>query len=205
MPALVKLLDLGTRRVFHLRGSSPAVFLISDTVGGGILVNTPPYTPACFEALQSVAPLNYVFFPSRFGARDAAAWRAAGVQLIAYGAEARAIGRVDIMVDRGDRLARDMDFLPMSGRTESTCALRLKSKPGVIFFGPALQQGPDGWPALIACVDDYSYENRLLGAIGLRRLRYEYAFTDDFAPPRSCWGPGASVAIRGMIDGLLGG
>ena len=202
---VVALLEIAGRRVFHLPGSAPAVFLISDPVGGSILVNTPPFSAACFAALQTAGPLNYAFFPSRFGARDPAAWRAAGVRLIAYGAEAGAIGAVDIVVDRGYRLARDMDFLPMSGRTEATCALRLKNKPGVVFFGPALQQGPDGWPALIACVDDYSYENRLLGAIGLRRLRYEYAFTDDFAPPLSCWGPGASVAIRGMLDGLLGG
>jgi hypothetical protein len=201
---MVALLEIGARRVFYLAGSAPAVFLISDPVGGGILVNTPPFSPACFEALQNVAPLRYAFFPSRFGARDSGAWRAAGVKLIAYGAEASAIGAVDIVVDRSHRLARDMDFLPMSGRTEGTCALRLKNKPGAVFFGPALQRGPDDWPALIASPDDFSYENRLLGGIGLRRLRFEYAFTDDFSPSCGRWGPGASQAIRGMLDRMLG-
>ena len=71
------------------------------------------------------------------------------------------------------------------------------------FFGPALQRGPEGWPAIIAGADDHSFENRLLGAIGLRWLRHDYAVTDDFALPESRWGPGASVAIRTVPDDPL--
>ena len=57
---------------------------------------------------------------------------------------------------------------------------------------------------LTACTDDFSYENRLLGAVALRRLRYEYALTDDFDLGRSRFGPGAGAMIGAHLERLLG-
>ena len=68
----------------------------------------------------------------------------------------------------------------MSGVTEGSCALRIKNDGGAIFFGPILEPGADGWPALVPHDDDYSAENRLIGALGLQDQRFEYAFTDVF-------------------------
>ena len=84
----------------------------------------------------------------------------------------------------------------MSGRTESSCALRCKNKPGLMFFGPILSTAESGWPALIAQPDDYSYENRLFGVLGLQDVKFEYAFTDDFDPRTSRFGPGADTAVQ---------
>lgn len=201
---MLKLLDLPGRAIFYLPGGGPAVFYIADREGGGILVNSPPCTAQLRAELAGIAPLNYVFYPSRFGAGHAAAWRAAGVKAIAYGAEAAAAGGADVVLDRGQRFSRSIDFLPMSGRTEASCALRCKGRPGVIFFGPTLSCGSAGWPELIARADDYSYENRLLGAVALRRLRYEYALTDDFDPGTSRIGPGAGAIIGAHLECLFG-
>jgi len=92
-------------------------------------------------------------------------------------------------------LSRTVDFLPLAGRTAHTCALRSRAKPAMFFFGPALARAASGWRGLKPLADDHSYENRSLGAVGLRRLKYEYAFTDDFDPIKSRYGPGAGRAI----------
>jgi hypothetical protein len=185
-----------------LRTRSAVFYLVDDT--GGLLINTPPYSTPLRDELARLAPPRFAFYPSRLGACDARAWRAAGVTTIAYGIEAHAIdGGVDIVLDRGYRFSRSIDFLPMSGRTEATCALRCKPYPAILFFGPALARGPAGWPVLAPHPDDFSYENRLLGAVGLRHLKYEFAFTDDFDPRISRYGPGAGKIIGAHLDALL--
>ncbi|MDR3391940.1 MAG: hypothetical protein P4L77_09415 [Sulfuriferula sp.] len=186
------------RAVYYLPGSRPAVFFLADKEGGGILINSPAYTPQLLAEINAVMPLKFVFYPSHFGAVDVDAWReAAGAQSMAYGHEVRRIsGTVDIVLDRENRFSRTIDFLPMSGRTESSCALRCKNKPGMVFFGPILSQGDSGWPTLIEQVDDYSFENRMFGTLGLQDVKFEYAFIDDFDPLTSHYGPGADVAIQ---------
>lgn len=204
LPAVSRVLALKGRSVYHVSRTHPAVFYLVDDAGGGLLINTPPYSTALRDELARLAPLRFAFYPSRLGACDTRAWRAAGIATIAYGVEARAIpGGVDIVLDRGYRFSRSVDFLPMSGRTEATCALRCKPYPAIIFFGPALTRGPSGWPEIAPQPDDFSYENRLLGAVGLRRLKYEFAFTDDFDPRKSRYGPGASKTIGAHLDALL--
>jgi len=96
-----------------------------------------------------------------------------------------------------------LNILPMSGVTEGSCALRIKNDGGVIFFGPILEPGADGWPALVAHPDDDSAENRLIGALGLQDQRFEYAFTDVFEPGRTRFGPGADAAIGARLARLL--
>ncbi len=192
------LLELFDRSVYYLPGSRPAVFYLADREGGGILINTPRFDAALLAELNAILPLRFIFYPSRFGAVDAAAWReASGAQTMAYGHEARHIGvEADIVLSRENRFSRTVDFLPMSGRTIGSCALRCKNKPGIVFFGPILSRGESGWPALVPQVDDHSFETRLIGALGLQDLGFEYAFTDDFDPLASRSGPGADVAIQ---------
>ena len=203
---MIRVLDLPARGIYYLQDTRPAVFYLADRQGGGVLINTPPFSPALLEELNSVTPLRFAFYPSRFGARDVAAWRAAGIQTLAYGDESRAMyGMVDIVLSREYRFSRTIDFLPMSGRTEGACALRCKNRPSAIFFGPVLECGDAGWPELVLHADDYSRENRLLGAVGLRHLKYEYAFTDDFDPHASRYGPGAGAAIGARLEVLLSG
>lgn len=186
------------RAVYYLQGSRPAVFYLADKEGGGILINTPAYTPELLAQVNAIMPLKFIFYPSYFGANDVAAWReASGAQTMAYGHETRRIqGTIDLVLDRENRFSRTIDFLPMSGRTESSCALRCKNKPGMVFFGPVLSCGESGWPTLVAQPDDYSFENRLFGTLGLQDVRFEYAFTDDFDLLTSHYGPGADKAIQ---------
>lgn len=199
-----KLLESFDRSVWHLAGTRPAVFYLADREGGGILINTPTYSRDLAQALNAIAPLNYAFFPSRFGATDVAAWRKLGVKTMAYGVEAMHIaGGVDSAIDREQRFSRTIDFLPMSGRTESSTALRCKNKPGIVFFGPILECGDSGVPTLVAREDDYSWENRLFGALGLQDLQYEYAFTDDFEPGVSQFGPGIDAMIRRELERIF--
>jgi len=139
---MIALLTLPARSVYYLPRTAPAVFFLADHEGGGVLVNTPSFSPRLAARLNRIAPVKFAFFPSRLGARDAAAWRAAGARAIAY----------------ADELAG--------------CGI-------------------------------HADENRLLGAAGLRHLEYEYAFTDDFDPLRSRYGPGASHAIGRELDALL--
>ena len=186
------------RAVYYLADTHPAVFYLADKEGGGIFINTPPFSTELLTQINAIMPLKFLFYPSYFGAQDVDAWRAAsGAQSMAYGHETRRIkGTIDLVLDRENRFSRTIDFLPMSGRTESSCALRCKNKPGMVFFGPVLSMGESGWPTLAAQDGDYSFENRLFGTLGLQDVKFEYAFTDDFDPQTSHVGPGADVAIQ---------
>jgi hypothetical protein len=203
---LHKLVALRERDIHYVVGSRPAAYYIADRAAGGVLVNAPPFDGRLLAALRALVPLAYLFLPSRRGARDLARWRAAGAETIAAEAEAPHIdGTVDLPVAGGRKLTRTIDFLPMSGVTEGSCALRIRNNGGAIFFGPILEPGEDGWPALIAHADDFSAENRLLGALGLQDQRYEYALTDLFVPGRTRFGPGAGDAVRERLRRLLEG
>ena len=203
---MVPLVALRDRSIYCVAGSSPAAYYIADREAGGVLVNAPPFDAALLAELRALAPLAYVFLPSRRGARDLARWRAAGAETIAAEAEAPHIeGTVDLPVAGGRKLTRTIDFLPMSGVTEGSCALRIRNNGGAIFFGPILEPGEDGWPALIAHADDSSAENRLIGALGLQDQRFEYAFTDVFEARRTRFGPGAGDAVRERLRRLLEG
>jgi glyoxylase-like metal-dependent hydrolase (beta-lactamase superfamily II) len=204
---LDKLAALRERTIYHVAGTHPAVYYIADRDAGGVLVNAPPFDDALLAALRALALPAYVFLPSRRGARDLEHWRSSGgVEIIAFEAEAPHIaGPVDLAVGGGRKLTRTIDFLPMSGVTEGSCALRIKNDGGAIFFGPALEPGPDGWPALVPHGDDCSAENRLIGALGLQDQRFEYAFTDVFEPGRTRFGPGAGAAVRENLRRMLEG
>ncbi len=196
-----KLLSLFDRSVFYVNGTNPAVFYLVDHEGGGVLINTPTWNIETLNKLRAEAPLNYIFFPSRLGARDVSAWKTASRALtMAYGGEAAAIGAIDKVLEREHRFSRTIDFLPMSGRTQASCALRCKNKPGIMFFGPILDCNVGGWPTLIRHDDDHSFENRLFGALGLKDLKFAYAFTDDFVPDKCYYGPGADIAICAEIN-----
>ena len=202
---LHELLSLRERRIHYVGGSRPAAYYIADREAGGVLVNAPPFDAALLAALQALAPLAYIFLPSRRGARDLERWRtASGAESIAFEAEAPHIaGTVDLAVAGDRKLTRTIDFLPMSGVTEGSCALRIRNDGGVVFFGPILEPGADGWPALVVHPDDYSAENRLIGALGLQDQRFEHAFTDMFESGRTRFGPGADAAIRERLARLL--
>ncbi|HXV09265.1 MAG TPA: hypothetical protein VD839_00535 [Burkholderiales bacterium] len=201
---MIPLLRLPARSVYYLPHTAPAVFYLADVDAGGVLINVPGFSARRMAEVTRIAPLRYAFIPSRFGARHAGAWREAGARVIGS-REDLAHGRVavDVALDRSWRFTRALDFLPLSGRTSGTWALRCKTKPAIIFFGPALSRTPSGWPGVVAQPDDHSYENRLLGAVGLRALKYEYAFTDDFDPVKSRYGPGASRGIGRELERAL--
>jgi glyoxylase-like metal-dependent hydrolase (beta-lactamase superfamily II) len=202
---LDKLIALRERTIYHVAGTRPAVYYVADRDAGGVLVNAPPFGEPLLAALRALAVPAYIFLPSRRGAHDLYLWRtAAGVETIAFEAEAPHIeGTIDLAVGRGRKLTRTIDFLPMSGVTEGSCALRIKNDGGTIFFGPVLEPGGDGWPTLVPRADDYSSENRLIGALGLQDQRFEYAFTDDFEPGRTRFGPGAGKAVNENLVRLL--
>ena len=205
---LKRLLELPGRTIHLLQGTGtgPAVYYLVDEEVQGVLINAPPFADRLVQTVNALAPLKFIFLPSHLGARDIDRWRAAsGAEVMAYGAEIPHIsGTVDIELEKQSKLTRTIDFLPMSGRTEGTCALRLRNKPGVIFFGPILSAaGDSGWPTLIPDADDYSYENRVFGTLGLQDVKYEYAFTDVFEEGRTRFGPGASEAIRDELDRAL--
>lgn len=204
-PRLAKLLEFHDRSVWHVVASRPAVFYLVDREGGGMLINTAEFEAGLAAELAAVTPIKFIYFPSRFGAIDVDTWRAAtSAQTMAYGAERQGIrGSIDKVLDREDRFSRTIDFLPMSGRTESSAALRCKNKPGIVFFGPILECNAEGVPSLVQHADDYSWENRLFGALGLQDLNYEYAFTDDFAVSTSQYGPGIDRRIRAEIERLI--
>lgn len=184
--------------------AAPAVFYLADREAGGILVNAPPFTPELLGVLQAVAPPRFVFLPSRFGAADLAAWRAAGLRVVAHGAERTAIPvPVDIVVEPDLRFTRTIDFLPMPGRTPGSCALRCRNKPGFIFFGPILDYDQEGRLSLQPHGDDADFDARLLGALGLGDARFEYAFCDNFRPGHSRTGPAADQAVRAAVESLL--
>ncbi|APZ42011.1 hypothetical protein [Acidihalobacter ferrooxydans] len=204
---LQELVSLRDRTLYYLSTvPAPAVYYIADKKAEGVLVNTPPFDAALLDALQAVAPLRYIFLPSARGARDLDRWRtASGAESISSEPEAAAIaGTIDITLDsKRNKLTRTIDFLPMSGVTAGTCAMRLKNKPGAVFFGPALEPGPDGWPTLIPHADDYCAESRLFGSLGVQDLVFDYAFTDTFVPGRTQYGPGAEPAVKAALERVL--
>jgi hypothetical protein len=199
------LVALRDRSIHHVADTHPAVYYLADREVGGVLVNAPPYESALLSALNAQAPLRYVFLPSARGARDLDAWHAAsGAETLATEAETAAVnGTIDLALYAGRKLSRTIDFLPMSGVTAGSCALRIKTNGGVLFFGPILEPGADGWPTLVAHADDASPENRLIGALGLQDVAFEYAFTDVFEEGRSRYGPGAGDAVKGNLRRAL--
>lgn len=205
MSLLQPLAEFPDRRIFWVSGSDPAAYYVADQQADGVLVNAPPFDPALLAALEAERPLRYIFLPSRHGARDVERWRAAsGAEVLATAAEAPAIeGTVDIVLDNKSRLTRTIDFLPLSGVTAGCCGMRLKNKPGAVFFGPALSPGGDGWPTLVFAADDHSLENRLFGALGIQDLAFEYAFTDEFDPGVTRYGPGAGAAVKDAVARVL--
>lgn len=205
MSRLLRLGEFPDRRVFWIRDSAPAAYFIADRQARGILVNAPPFDPDLLAELQAESPLRYIFLPSLRGAAHAESWRtASAAEVLAFGIEAAAMPfKVDIELDNKSRLTRTIDFLPMSGVTEGTCAMRLKNKPGAVFFGPALGPGADGWPTLSLSPDDHSMENRLFGALGVQDLAFDYAFTDTFDPSTTRYGPGAGAAVKAAIERAL--
>ena len=193
-----------TRSVLHVSGGEagdPAAYLFLDPEAGGILVNTPPFDPRLAGELGRQGRIAYLFLPSRVGARDVDVWREAlGAEALAGQDEVGQIdGEVDYPLGGNVRLSRDLVFLAMSGRTPGTTALFCRHRPGFLFLGPALAPGEDGWPTLMAHDDDWSWENRLMGAPGLKDLRFEYAFTDRVGPATR-FGPGADEAIGTALD-----
>lgn len=203
--SLLRLVERFDRTVYWIADSSPAAFYLHDREGGGILINAPPFAPGLLAALRAIAAPAFLFLPSRLGAAAAAAWRdASGCRVLAHAREAPSLAAaVDVALDREHRFSRTIDFLPMSGRTEGSCALRCRNLPGMIFFGPILDHGADGWPCLAPHADDHSWENRLIGALGLRDLAFEYAFCDNFDPAVALHGPGASAAVAARLDRAL--
>ena len=202
-----KLCSFFDRDVYHVEGGqgSPAVYFVADRDAGGILVNAPRFRSELQAGLSAIAPLRVLFLPSRFGAQDLAQWQAAGCRLVAQSAESRAMGvPVDVPLDSKLRLTRTIDFLPMSGRTAGSCAMRLRNKPGAIFFGPILESETAGqWPSLVPHADDASWEMRVIGSLGLRDIRYAYAFTDAYTAGQTPIGPDADAAIQMRLQAVL--
>ena len=195
------------RDIYHVEGGQerPAVYFIADKDAGGILVNAPVYSSELAAVLGGIAPLRVLFLPSRLGARDLAAWQGAGCKLIAQPAEGAGLDvPLDVPLDSKLRLSRTIEFIAMSGRTAGSCAMRLRNKPGAIFFGPILEpDAADAWPTLVPHHDDVSWENRLFGSLGLQDISYDYAFTDTFVPAVTPIGPGAATAIQYRLRAVI--
>ena len=200
---MVQLLDVGGRAIWHLAGSVPACFLLVDERAGGILVNSPQFEPRLAEAVERIARVRLIFFPSWRGASDVGQWRSAcAARTVAAVGEVEAIpGPIDEAIDGGVRIHGRLDFLLLPGRTRGTCALRSKAEPGVVFFGPALEHAD--WPMLVAHADDYSYEDRLIGALGLRGLAFEFGFCDNYSHGKSRFGPGAGRAVAAGLAAVV--
>lgn len=197
LPELLALPD--ARRVLRVPGPSPACFLLVDPLAGGVLVNTPPFDAALAETLPRV---RFIVLTSARGARDVAAWRdASGARTIAGAGEPIA-GPVDERADGTMRITGRLDFLALSGATPGTIALRSKGPPGIMFFGPALSQA-QGWPALVRDPADWSWENRVLGALGIASLAFDYAFCDDHHDATSRIGPGTDVHVAASVEAVL--
>ena len=202
---LDKILELRDRTIYYLTGSHPAVYYLVDQDVQGVLINTPAFDPATLDALTAIAPVKFIYFPSRRGAQDVERWReSTGAETMAFEAEVPAIdGTIDLKLDRKSKFTRTIDFLPMAGVTEGSCVLRCRNKPGVLFFGPVLSPGEDGWPTLSFNEDDYSMESRMFGALGLQDVAFDYAFTDVFVPGQTQFGPGAAEAVNQRIAEAL--
>jgi len=205
--SLKKIVSLAGREIFFLAGETqwPTVYYIKDKDAGGLLINSPPYTEALTRIFEKETSVDYIFYPSFYGASDVDQWRAClKAETLAYTPEIANInGTIDIALDRKSKLTRTIDFLPMAGRTQGSCALRMKNLPGAIFFGPILTPNTSGWPTLVENENDFSFESRLFGALALKDLKYDYAFTDQFIEGKTHVGPGASNAINDNIDRVL--
>lgn len=190
------------RTVYHVAGGerAPAVYLIRDREAGGILVNTPPFD-ADLAVELAAAGVDFLFLPSALGAADLDRWREAlGAEALAGQDEvARIPGEVDRPLDGTIRLSRNIRFYAMSGRTPGTTALYFKHWPSMLFLGPVLEPGEDGWPTLAAHDDDWSWENRVMGALGLQDLRFEYVLTDRLDAATRI-GPGAAEGVRAALQ-----
>lgn len=202
---LEKILELRDRSIYYVEGSAPAVYFMADKDAGGVLINTPPFDPELLAAIADIAPLKFIFLPSRHGARELDRWReASGAEAMAFEVEIPFIeGDIDLTLDKKSKLTRTIDFLPMAGVTQGSCAMRLRNKPGVMFFGPILSPGGDGWPTLQFNDSDHSYESRLFGALGVQDVQFEYAFTDVYEAGRTQFGPGAGEAVKKRIEQAL--
>lgn len=198
-----RLIEGRKRAVYHVAGGAerPAVYWLDDAETGGVLINTPPFDAELAGALAGAVAV--IFYPSGRGAADVARWREAlGAETVA-GPEEPVGGPVDIRPGNKQRLSRNFLFRPMSGRTPGTCGLLGKRDPAVLFTGPALEPGTDGWPDLVAHGDDYSWENRVFGALGLREARFDYCLTNTFAPGVR-YGPGADARVAANLEAALG-
>jgi hypothetical protein len=199
------LLDLPDRRIYYLADprQSAAVFLLDDNDAGGVLINTPPKTQTNKIALKQFE-IDYIFLPSHFGAHDLNFWRdTLNARTMADASEVTRIdGDIDIKIERKQKLTRKIYFILMSGRTQGTTALLCKNKPGVIFLGPALEHSSNGWPTLIQHENDASFENRLIGALGLQDVKFNYAFCDNFTLTQSQFGPDADRAIQNEFENI---
>jgi hypothetical protein len=187
------------RRVVLVRSGPPACFLLADPLAGGVLVNTPAFDPALAAALP---PVKFIVYPSARGAADVSTWRDATGARVVAGLGEPVPGPVDERADGTIRITGRLDFLALAGATRGTVALRSKGPPGIVFFGPALSQGA-GWPALRHDAADWSWENRVIGALGIASLAYDFAFCDDYAEGASMTGPGAADAVaRGLREAV---
>ncbi len=204
--SLSLILEIPRRKIYHIRcpNPTPAVFFIDDKEVGGILVNTPAATTDA-KTLLSGLTVDYIFYPSHLGARSPDQWRElTGARLLAHENECAMISAdIDIPLSSKTKLSRTMDFVPIAGRTQGSCALFIKNLPGVIFFGPVLQRGTDGWPTLIPQMDDHDFESRLIAALGIKDLKFQYALLDDFDPEKSKTGPGAADVVCRNIEQLF--
>lgn len=191
-------LSLPQREIFYLTGSAPAVYYLRDAEIGGVLINTPAFDNKVLEALNALGGLAFIFYPSFFGVQDFSAWKKhTNAEVLANPLELATLGlKPDIALDHKSKLTRTIDFLPMSGRTVGSMAMRLKNQPAVIFFGPILSPNAEGVLSLVPQANDYSWENRVFGSLGLQDLAFEYAFSDIFAKTGIDYGPAASVKIH---------
>jgi len=203
-----KLLELPGRDIFLICDADqqqPAVFYIADRDAGGILVNAPEYSAHVADELNACSPLKFLFIPSHKGALHAPQWKAhfRQLQLISSAEEATQLQqKPDIELDRKTRLTRTIGFIAMSGRTKGTCGLQLRNLPGVVFFGPALDHASDdGWPTLIPHEDDFAWENRVIGSLGLQSLNFQYAFCDNYSSQQNMqYGPDAATHIQHKLE-----
>jgi hypothetical protein len=188
------------RRVLRVPGPSSASFLFLDPIAEGVLVNTPPFDAALARSLPRV---RFIVVTSARGARDLAAWRDATHARTIAGAGEPVAGPVDERADGTMRITGRLDFLALSGATPGTIALRSKGPPGVVFFGPALSQA-HGWPTLVPDPADWSWENRVIGALGIASLAFDYAFCDDHGGAACRVGPQADIHVAAGLEAALG-
>jgi hypothetical protein len=187
------------RRVLLLPGGPPCSFLLVDPVAGGVLVNTPRFDEARARALP---PVQVIVLTSALGARDVEAWRTATGARTVAGVGEPVEGPVDLRADGTIRITGRLDFLGVSGVTPGTIALRSKGPPAIVFFGPALSHR-GGWPVLVRGETDWDWENRVIGAVGIASLAFEYAYCDDYIHGESLGGPGADRQVAAALDTLL--